>query len=234
MTGKPINFGARFAYLKAIETHCPEVLKSLRDTTFPLYRNCWERNGKRFAIKNLAQVSKASQFAHPKGFRNVERALRRWGKSHGFRDAWILDVALESMCRWVSETNISTGTYFPENLVTPQFIPKFGYWIPFHQPWPEFKRSADEIYRRALAKYRAEISNLWGDSHPKLSQHAVWTVLWQRGKSPEAIRLHHLRSTGRNVSLANIQKCVHAFAAGAGLTLRAAKAGPRGANITSS
>jgi hypothetical protein len=51
MPDKPINFGARFAYLKAIEAHWPEVFKSLRDTTFPLYRNCWERNGKRFAIK---------------------------------------------------------------------------------------------------------------------------------------------------------------------------------------
>jgi hypothetical protein len=134
-------------------------------------------------------------------------------------------VALETMCSWVCETNISTGTYFPEDLNTPQFIPKFGSWIPFYQTWPEFKRSADDIYRRELVKYRTEISTLWGDRHPKLSQHAVWTVLWQRGKSPEAIRLHHIKSTGMSISLANIQKCVHAFATAAGLTLRAAKAG---------
>jgi hypothetical protein len=225
MPEKPINFGARFAYLKAIEAHWPEVLESLRGTVFPLYRKCWESNRKRFVIKNLAQVSRASQLARPTGFRNVERALRRWGKSHGFRDAWMLDVALESMSSWVNDTNISTGTYFPESLITPQFTPKFGYWIPHHQTWPEFRRSGDETYRRELAKYRTEISTLWGDGQPKLGQHAVWTVLWQQGKSPGAIQLYQFRMSRQKVTLANIQLRMHAFAGSAGLTLRARRAG---------
>lgn len=40
MPEKPINFAARFEYLSAIEAHWPEVLKSLRDHTFPVYRAC--------------------------------------------------------------------------------------------------------------------------------------------------------------------------------------------------
>jgi hypothetical protein len=67
---------------------------------------------------------------------------------------------------------------------------------------------------------------LWGEGQPKLSQSAVWTVLWQRGKSPEAIRTHYLKTTGKNVSLANIQLRVHAFADSAGLSLGTSKAGP--------
>jgi hypothetical protein len=130
------------------------------------------------------------------------------------------------MYHWAYKRNISKWTYFPEELAAMRFEPKFGYWIPHYQKWPEFKRGADEIYRRERGKYRAEISKLWGEGQPKLSQHAVWTVLWQRGKSPEAIQIYHLRTTGKNVSLANIQLRVHAFARSAGLTLRAAKAGP--------
>jgi hypothetical protein len=226
MPDKPINFGARFEYLSAIEAHWPEVLKSLRDSTFPVYRTCWERNPKSLALQTLARLSKASRNARPAAFRRVERAVRRWATAYGFRNTWILDAAVRSMYSWAFERGISKWTYFPEELDTPMFEPKFGYWIPLFQKWPEFKQSADAIYRREQANYRTEIRKLWGEGQPKLSQHAAWTVLWQRGKSPEAIRIYHLKTTGKNVSVANIQLRVHAFARSAGLTLRAAKAGP--------
>src|SRR6202042_2181967 len=104
--------------------------------------------------------------------------------------------------------------------------------IPFFMKWPEFRQMADERSRRELADYRAIVGKLWGQRQPKLSQQAVWTVLWQRGKSPQAISFYHLRTTGEKVSRANIQQSVHAFATSAGLSLRATKAG-RSANITS-
>jgi hypothetical protein len=225
MTDKPINFAARFQYLSAIEAHQPDALKSLGADTFPAYRMCWELNRQSPAPQDLAQLSTASSPACPGGFRQVKRAVQRWGKAHGFRDAWILDAAVQSMHSWTRAENISKWTYFPEELNTPRFEPQFGYWIPFYQNWPEFKRQMDAVYRRELARYRAKIRQLWGDGQPKLEQHAVWTVLWQRGKSPEAIQINHLRTTGKKVSLANIQLRVHGFAAAAGLTLRAAKAG---------
>ena len=128
----------------------------------------------------------------------------------------------------------AAGPYVLLTLVSPMSIPSLSNspwmrgapWIPFFQKWPELKRSAEAIYRREQANYRNEIRKLWGEGQPKLSQHAAWTVLWQRGKSPEAIQIYHLKTTGKNVSMTNIQMRVHAFAKSAGLTLRAAKAGP--------
>jgi hypothetical protein len=223
MPDNPINFGARFDYMTALEMHWPEVLKSLRDEVFPAYRTCWERNPNSPDLQTLARLSEAENVRADVS--EVAQAVRRWGKAHGFLDAWILDLAVHSMYRWVYERNISKWTYFPDALNTPRFEPKLGYWIPEHQKWSEFKRCADEIYRREQIKYRAEIRKLWGEGQPKLSQHAVWTVLWQRGKSPGAIQIHHLKTTGKRVSLANIQLRVRAFASSAGLTLRGAKAG---------
>ena len=162
----------------------------------------------------------------------VELAVRKWAEEFRFQDAWLLDVALQSMYNWVGGGTTSKWTYLPEGLTPSKFQPEFGVWIPFYTKWPEFKRLTDQRYRRALAQYRARIKNLWGEGQPKLSQSAVWTVLWQRGKSPEAIRIHHLKTVGKNVSLANIQLRVHAFADAAGLSLRASKSGPA-ANITS-
>src|SRR6266567_4271594 len=103
----PISFGARFEYMSALETHWPEVLRSLRDDTFPTYRTCWERNRKSSTLQNLARLSKASPKARPGGFRKVERSVHRWGKAHGFLDVWILDLAVQSMYHWVYEKNIS-------------------------------------------------------------------------------------------------------------------------------
>jgi hypothetical protein len=71
MPDKPINFAARFEYLSAIEAHWPEVLKSLRDHTFPVYRACWERNPKSLALQTLARLSKASRNTRPAAFRRV-------------------------------------------------------------------------------------------------------------------------------------------------------------------
>jgi hypothetical protein len=225
-----INFGARFEYLSAIEAHWPDVLQSLNRDVFPGYHICWERNPPSTALQTLAGLSKAS--AGSAEFGEVERAVRKWAEAHGIRDEWIWDAAVQTMQSWAHQERISKWTYLAAELGTPRFQPQFGFWIPFFMRWREFKRTTDERYRRELANYHTSVGTLWGQRQPKLSQQAVWTVLWQRGKSPEAIRSRHLRTTGKTVSLPNIQRSVHAFATAAGVSLRPAKAGRR-ANITS-
>jgi hypothetical protein len=225
---KLVNFAARFEYLGAIEAHWPDVLESLHNQTFPVYQTCWERNPNNTALQTLSGLSKASKQAGAKEFRKVEWAVQKWAKAYDFRDEWMWDASVQTMYRWVHQERIAKWTYLPAELDNPRFEAQFGYWIPFYSTWPEFKRMEDEIYRRELAKYRAAVRKRWGEGQPQLGQHALWTVLWQRGKSPEAIRLQHFRTTGKRVSLANIQLRVHAFATSAGLSLRAAKAG-RGA-----
>lgn len=225
-----INFGARFEYLSAIEVRWPDVLLSLDRDVFPVYQISWERNPNSTALQTLAELSKASSGSGELG--EVERAVRRWAKVHGIRDEWIWDAAVQTMQSWAHQERISKWTYTPVELDTPRFQVQFGFWIPLCMKWAEFRRMARERYRRELASYHASVGTLWGQRQPKLSQQAVWTVLWQRGKSPQSISFDHLRTTGERVSRANIQQSVHAFAAAAGVTLRAAKAG-RPANITS-
>jgi hypothetical protein len=229
---KTINFAARCEYLSAIEVLWPDVTESLRLRAFPLYQKYFESADQGMALQTVAALEDALKRDAPMEIRQVKLAVRRWAKEFGFQDAWLRDAALQSMHNWAGGGTMSKWTYLPEGLDTPTFQPEFGVWIPFFTKWPEFKRLTDERYRRALAQYRAEIRTLWGEGQPKLSQTAVWTVLWQRGKSPEAIRIHHLKTMGKNISLANIQLRVHAFAASAGLSLRMNKAGPR-ANIAS-
>jgi hypothetical protein len=225
-----INFGARFEYLSAIEAHWPDVLLSLNRDVFPVYQISWECNPNCTALQTLAELSKASSGSGE--LNEGERAVRRWPKAHGIRDEWIWDAAVQTLQSWAHQERICKWTYTPAELDTPRFQVQFGFWIPFFMEWPEFKRMAGERYRRELANYRARIGKLWGQHQPKLSQQAVWAVLWQRGKSPQAISFYHLRTTGERVSRGNIQQSVHAFATSVGLSLRAAKAG-RGPNITS-
>jgi hypothetical protein len=221
-----VNFGARFEYMTALEVHWPEVLKSLRDDTFPNYQRCFQRESASAALQNLKHLLSASKKSRPAAFRKLLRALRKWALAYGFRNTWIQDLAAQTMYSWATGGSDSKWSYFPEVLDTPRFEPKLGYWIPERQTWPEFKRSSDEIYHREQAKYRSEVRTLWGEGQPKLSQQAVWTVLWQQGKSPGAIQLYQIRTTRQKVTLANIQLRVHAFAKSAGLTLRARRAGP--------
>jgi hypothetical protein len=162
----------------------------------------------------------------------IELTIRKWAEEHGFRDVWLREVALQTMHGWALGGTTSKWTYLPEELNTPRFQPDFGTWIPSYTKWPEFKQLTGERYRRALTQYRTKVKTLWGEGQPKLSQSAVWTVLWQRGKSPEGIQIDHRKTTGKNLSLANIQRQVHEFAESAGLSLRASKAGPK-INITS-
>jgi hypothetical protein len=222
---KRANFGARFEYLDAIAANWPDVLRSLRDDTFQMYQTCWERQPNSPALLTLMGLLTASVPEGVDDFRQLERAVRKWAGVYGFREEWIWEAAVQTMHCWMRQERISEWGYFPIELEIRRLEPQFGTWIPSFTSWPEFKRSSDLIYRRQRAKYRAEVGKLWGQGQPKLNQQALWTVLWQRGKSPGAIRNYYLRTTGNNVSLANIQQSVHSFANDAGVILRAAKAG---------
>jgi hypothetical protein len=228
LTQDKINFAARFEYLKALEQHRPEVLNYLHRPTFVVYRTYLQANPKSTAIQTLARLSTAlSQGVSPE-LSKVDQALRQWVNAHNLQDRWIWDAAIQTMDGWVRAGIDGKWGYFPEELDTPKFQPSFGYWIPAYTRWTEFKQVTGAIYRRELASYRAKVSQMWGERQVMLSEHAVWTVQWQQGRSPHAIKNRYFKTTGKTVSLANIQQAVHAFARAASLTLRKPKAG-RGA-----
>jgi hypothetical protein len=223
-----INFAARFEYLQAIEQQRPEVLSDLLSQTFAAYQTYLQCNSKGSELLTLAQLTKALRKGPSPELIDFDQALHKWSNTHGLQDTWIWDAAVHTMYRWAQGGTVGKWGYFPEELDPLKFQPSFGYWIPQFAAWTDFKKLTDAIYRRALANYRAEVRKMWGEGHKSLSGSALWTVLWQQGKSPEAIRRRHFRTTGKKVSLAAIQLGVHAFAESAGVTLRRPKAG-RGA-----
>jgi hypothetical protein len=223
-----INFAARFEYLQAIEQQRPNVLSDLLSQTFAVYQTFLQSNSKGSALRTLAHLSAALRDGPSPDLIDFDQALHKWANTQGFQDAWIWDAAVQTMYRWAQGGTVGKWGYVPEELDPPKFQPSFGYWIPQYGEWADFKKVTDAIYRRALANYRAEVRKMWGEGHRSLSESAVWTVLWQQGKSPAAIRQRHFTTTRQKLSLAAIQQGVHAFAESAGVTLRRPKAG-RGA-----
>jgi hypothetical protein len=234
------NFGGRFEYLSAIQEHWPKVLSSLQRDAFPVIQEYLRRNpggegaaselqiqNNAAALKTYAILSRGVQCAASPELQAVHQAVRKWADALKIRDDWILDAAVQSLHAWGLGGIVGKWVYIVAGLKGPEFQLRFGRWMPYFMTWPEFKRHADAVYGRELKKYHAEVSTRWGHGQPKLSDHAVWTVLWQKGKSPKAIQNSHWNRTGRKTSLANIQMRVRDFAASIGLTLRPAKAGPR-------
>jgi hypothetical protein len=225
---KPINYAGRFEYLKAIREHLPEVLGSLGRDVFPVYQECRQRNKRSPALQNLGNLAKALRGAGASEFHEVDQALDQWAVLHGVKDDWIRDAAVQTMWAWALYGPSKHWTWFPAGLDTPRFQPSLGVWVPyFYRSWAEFRKLTDASYRRQLAEYRSRVTTLWGAVQTGLSEHALWAVWWQQGKSPEGIRRRHQKITGKSVSLTNIQVQVHAFADAVGLTLRTQKAGPR-------
>ena len=222
---KPTSFGRRFEYLTAVQHHWPKVLASLYRDAFPIYRACLSQEETSPALQSLAGLTTALHDGTSPALKTVASALQKWAHSHEIQDLWILDAAIQSMHNWGHGVLLNQWTYIPEELDTPRFQPSLGCWIPALLSWKEFKKATDASYNQEAARYRGHVQILWGAGAPKLTQHAVWTVLWQQGKSPEAIRNWHLKTNGTKVSLTSIQLGVRSFAESAGLTLRKPKAG---------
>jgi len=224
-SNETINFAARFEYLKVIQEQRLEVLSDLHRQTFSVYRTCLQSNPNGAALQTLAELSATLRNQPSPGLNDFDHALRKWASAHGFQDDWIRDAAIQTMHTWVRGGPVGKWAYLPKELNLPKFQPRFGYWVPQLSEWAKFKKISDATYRSELANYRAEVRNMWAEGQTSLSEHALWSVLWQQGKSPEAIKRRHLKTTGQALSLAAIQQGVHEFAATAGLTLRKPKAG---------
>ena len=151
MPGKSINFAARCEYLSAIERVWPDVMTWLRQRAFPVYRACNPST----ALRTLTGLTDALRRGASLEIKQVELAVRTWAEVHGFRDAWLRDVALQSMHSWARGGTTSKWTYLPKELDTQRFQPNLGYWIPVFTKWSEFKRLTDAHYRRHQAQYRA-------------------------------------------------------------------------------
>jgi hypothetical protein len=201
-----INFRGRFEFLSATQRHWPELLASLPKSCERSPTGAWPAT-----FSELQSVLK---------HRECAQAILEWARRHSVEDEWILDAATQT----VGLAGLGRWHYVPSSLPIPEFAPRFGVWLPSPTtPWSWFKNTTKHHFSRQLDEYRTTVARIWGVRKRGLEVHAGWTVLWQRGKSPEQIRIQHRRSTPVDVTVANIQISVAAFAQSIGLTLRASK-----------
>ena len=55
--------------------------------------------------------------------------------------------------------------------------------------WREFKQDTERQFRKQLQEYRRRVTQWWAIDSNALPEQAIWTVLWQQGKSPGQIRI---------------------------------------------
>jgi hypothetical protein len=215
---QPVNFRGRFEFLEAVERLWPEPLKAV------LYL---KPKLPKFGLTLPTGLSDLDAFV---GTGELQDAIWSWAERFEIRDAWIRDAAVQTVISNATGEN-AAWKYIPPELDPGVLEVRIGSWFPMiatpdGQTWTAFKRTAKKVFERKLELYGKETRRLWGENQPALALHAEWTVLWQRGKSPEHIRNWNYRIHDRNVSLANIQTRVSDFAEAIGLTLREGRSGP--------
>jgi hypothetical protein len=212
-----VNFRGRFEFLEATTRHWPEPLNALL------------RLKPNLPTFGTTPPPDLSELGTVDGGSELQEAVWSWSERFQIRDAWIRDAAVQTV---VANANGEQRgwKYTPPELELGVLEFRIGSWIPpvaerRGQQWPVFKRTAMKVFLTKLERYRKDTERLWGAKQSSLALHAEWAVLWQRGKSPDYIRMWNERIHQRPVSLANIQTRVSEFAKAIGLTLRASRPG---------
>jgi hypothetical protein len=212
-----INFRARFEYLEATVKHWPELLGSL-----PLVDISPQAMGR--WPDTIAELNQLREFDEGR------QAILEWAKQHSIKDVWILDAAVQTVSK---DSARERWHYIVSELPIQEFAVTFGTWFPMQflesgpVTWAEFKKTAVATFNRKLKEYHQAVETTWGVERPSLKRHAVWTVLWQKGKSAEQISQYERSTEKSRVTAASILISVHAFAAEIGLTRRDARSGPK-------
>jgi hypothetical protein len=210
-----VNFQGRFFFLEAAEQHWPRLL-----TTLP-WRE-WPRMQAEGRLKSFHEVEGNPLYG------DWCVALLKWSEMHQLKANWLFDAAVETLTRTPAGSPPSEWRYTPEELPIPKFEMKFhAVWIPGVLKWPEFKAQLEKMLVHRLEEYRKQVDETWGSGRHKMHLHAIWTVYWQRGKSPKWIQMWNRKINPKSVSMANIQKSVHEFASSIDLVLRQSRSGPR-------
>jgi len=218
-----MNFRGRFEYLEAAREHWPELLGSLHSQA--LARFVEFREAYRGEVPLTYSALGGSIESEPKAS-EVCGALKSWADEYGISDAWLLDAAVQTLAVWASGGTEMRWHYLAPEVPAP-FQPAFGTaWVPPLTQWRDFKASTDKSYREQLQAYRQGVLRWWAAEAKGMPDQAIWTVLFQRGKSPGEIRLWEQRK-GHRIEEATIQMGVRRFAASIGLTLRAPRHGPK-------
>jgi hypothetical protein len=218
-----VNFRGRFEYLEAIEEYWPETLRSLRAAALTPFVACVQVSSQ---PTPTTYAGLRHQLSDVPCIADVCSAVQSWATSQGIRDRWMFDAAVQTLAVWSKGNAKERWAYTPE--MSGEFNPTFGtMWLPSLMTWGEFKKVTDKQYREQLLDYRKRVACAWGSHSTAITQQAIWTVLFQRGKSPGEIRLWEMRERKRKLSEANIHVQVRAFAASIGVTLRPAKHGPK-------
>ena len=215
------NLLGRLIFLRATERHWPEPLNSLLDANVVL------------PDFGTPEPFKVSQLTHRAGGEEVRQQIEVWADRLLIRDSWIQDAALQTLIR-CSRTRARIWYYHCTEMRPQSFTLRLPPWTPpsiigtplYTSEWKTFQTNAVQALQTELKQYRARTARVFGGDRPLLAMHALWTALWQRGKTAAQIQLWLDHTYRRKVTATNIQIRVREFADDIGLTLRKNKSGP--------
>ena|ERR1043166_2967466 len=215
-TGGPaINYKGRFLYLHALQEHWPELLTSLANECLSMMIAAFKTNAAR------ARPTTARELRSDPANQDLHQRIEAWASSRGIRDEWLMDAAVQTLASLARGSEAGRWVYIAPELPLPRFEPRFeAVWIPAAK-WNDFRKHLVRQFEASLKEYRKAIAAIWGENSRSEQTHALWTVWFQQGYSPDKIRLRSQQRLHLRVALPSIQMAVREFARSIGLTLRA-------------
>jgi len=238
---------ARQAYFMALRKYWPELLDSLRENALPKYRPHWLPFTAAVVIGDVERDATLSRLNAKDGMFQLEswdalqndsertellKSLQEWGARFRITEAWIFQVALDTLQGYSAYPDTPIGfarpkgsegawfwLYVPRNPFS-TFEPKFSklgedVWFP-QQDWKVFRTrlladftSQLEAYRRMAEKRFKATDNLTRD--------AEWTARYQKGETAIDIASGLKRYKDSEQA---VYRAVDRFALAIGLNLR--------------
>lgn len=169
---------ARAVFLRRVEQHAPEVLRSLREDVLPVYRHTWAnpdlqtRVGRQWWDRNAASwhliIDMVEQGqAGYEGLVPLLHALQEWRDRFSLADDWLLSDALETLYTWTCVPGHLDSA--PDEFI--QHDDDGGVWEPIVAPaafslpeclptletWAAYEKRARRAFDAVLREYRRSV-----------------------------------------------------------------------------
>src|SRR5579871_960759 len=187
--GELISIVGRYAYLKALDQHWPELIHALHRDVAPLYRPALGGSPK----KPFVTRDKWERLCNDRDRVALREKLTYWAEHYSLKDHWILDAALQTMCyqhdpkeeKPLPQPWIWVYVAESHDIYGDPFVPKFenNLWCPpAQETWEDFSGRMRSQFLKQLSAYRNEAKKRYAVGKTDIDVEATRTVLYQQGK----------------------------------------------------
>lgn len=246
---------ARLIFFRKTRDHAPEVLSSLEQQVFHLYKAMLNSGsehaglyldyrltpfellvGARLGLSNLQQALSDCTTDEHEVIR-LQHAICTWLKRWNLTEEWCVDEVLQTLFQWHIPLNVGDWAYVtvdkdmePSPMMVLKFI--YGPWDVEADTWREYEKKVRLAFTQELSEYRdwirasAQRNDLSFVSGKKdSSDHHFDWLVKFQVQGKEVSELVNTHRGSANVDPSTIHEAIHSTAKLIGLKLRAAKVG---------